>query len=87
MQYINVANQGVKSLSPYQAGKPIEELERELGITNIVKLASNENPFGFPESAKKAIQAQLDHLTRVRVLRWVFRLGKVKEILRLDWQR
>ena len=64
MQYINVANQGVKSLSPYQAGKPIEELERELGITDIVKLASNENPFGFPESAKKAIQAQLDHLTR-----------------------
>ena len=64
MQYINVANQGVKSLSPYQAGKPIEELERELGITNIVKLASNENPFGFPESAKKAIQTQLDHLTR-----------------------
>jgi len=64
MQYINVANQGVKSLSPYQAGKPIEELERELGITDIVKLASNENPFGFPESAKKAIQAKLDHLTR-----------------------
>ena len=31
---------------------------------NIVKLASNENPFCFPESAKKAIQAQLDHLTR-----------------------
>ena len=52
------------SSSPYQAGKPIEELERELGITDIVKLASNENPFGFPESAKKAIQAQLDHLTR-----------------------
>ena len=41
MQYINVANQGVKSLSPYQTGKPIEELERELGITNIVKLALN----------------------------------------------
>ena len=32
MQYINIANRGVKSLSPYQAGKPIEELERELGI-------------------------------------------------------
>ncbi|THA09561.1 histidinol-phosphate transaminase [Rodentibacter pneumotropicus] len=64
MQYINIANQGVKSLSPYQAGKPIEELERELGITNIVKLASNENPFGFPESAKQAIIKQLDQLTR-----------------------
>ena len=64
MQYIDIANQGVKSLSPYQAGKPIEELERELGISDIVKLASNENPFGFPESAKQAIRNQLDNLTR-----------------------
>ena len=43
MQYLDVANPGVKTLAPYQAGKPIEELERELGITNIIKLASNEN--------------------------------------------
>ncbi|WGE42975.1 histidinol-phosphate transaminase [Actinobacillus equuli] len=64
MQFINIANQGVKSLSPYQAGKPIEELERELGISNIIKLASNENPFGFPESAKQAIINQLNDLTR-----------------------
>ncbi|MDO4431615.1 MAG: histidinol-phosphate transaminase [Lonepinella koalarum] len=64
MQYIDLANQGVKTLSPYQAGKPIEELERELGISNIIKLASNENPFGFPESAKQAIQQQLNDLTR-----------------------
>lgn len=64
MQYLNLANEGVKSLSPYQAGKPIEELERELGISNIIKLASNENPFGFPESAKQAIQQQLNDLTR-----------------------
>ncbi|HGO5856594.1 TPA: histidinol-phosphate transaminase [Mannheimia haemolytica] len=64
MQFINIANEGVKSLLPYQAGKPIGELERELGIQNIIKLASNENPFGFPESAKKAILNQLDDLTR-----------------------
>lgn len=64
MQYINIANDGVKNLSPYQAGKPIEELERELGISNIIKLASNENPFGFPESAKQAIINQLNELTR-----------------------
>ncbi|WP_150539668.1 histidinol-phosphate transaminase [Actinobacillus vicugnae] len=64
MQFLNIANQGVKSLSPYQAGKPIEELERELGISNIIKLASNENPFGFPESAKQAIINQLNDLTR-----------------------
>lgn len=64
MQFLNIANEGVKSLAPYQAGKPIEELERELGISNIIKLASNENPFGFPESAKQAIINQLDDLTR-----------------------
>lgn len=64
MQYTPLANTGVQTLSPYQAGKPIEELERELGMSNIVKLASNENPFGFPESAKRAIENQLADLTR-----------------------
>lgn len=61
---LSLANKGVQSLSPYQAGKPIDELERELGIKSIVKLASNENPLGFPESAKQAIQKQLNELTR-----------------------
>ena len=37
---------GVAGLTPYQTGKPIEELTRELGITDIIKLASNENPRG-----------------------------------------
>lgn len=64
MHYLTLANTGVQTLSPYQAGKPIEELERELGISNIIKLASNENPFGFPESAKQAIINQLNDLTR-----------------------
>ncbi|MDH2923888.1 histidinol-phosphate aminotransferase [Nicoletella semolina] len=64
MQFSQLVSEGVKSLSPYQAGKPIEELERELGIQNIIKLASNENPFGFPDSAKQAIIQQLNELTR-----------------------
>lgn len=34
----------VKELIPYVPGKPVEELERELGVRNAVKLASNENP-------------------------------------------
>lgn len=54
---------GVRTLAPYQPGKPIAELERELGITNIVKLASNENPHGTPASVKKALAAALDDLT------------------------
>ncbi|MBE2894266.1 histidinol-phosphate transaminase [Spirabiliibacterium falconis] len=64
MTFLNQANIGVQNLSPYQAGKPVDELARELGLTDIVKLASNENPLGFPQSAKAAIQAQLDDLPR-----------------------
>jgi len=41
-----LAVDNVRSLSPYVPGKPIEELQRELGLTDIIKLASNENPFG-----------------------------------------
>ena len=41
-----LAVDNVQSLSPYVPGKPIEELQRELGLTDIIKLASNENPFG-----------------------------------------
>ncbi len=52
----SLAVEGVQKLVPYKAGKPIEELERELGISNIVKLASNENPLGIGEKAKSAIQ-------------------------------
>lgn len=44
--FLALANTGVQRLSPYQAGKPIEELQRELGLSDIVKLASNENPLG-----------------------------------------
>jgi histidinol-phosphate aminotransferase len=47
----------VKSLSPYVPGKPIEELQRELGIRDIVKLASNENPFGPSPRALAAMHA------------------------------
>lgn len=64
MNFLDLANEGVKHLSPYQAGKPVEELERELGIKNIIKLASNENPFGLPVSAKRAIEQALSELTR-----------------------
>ena len=46
----------VRSLSPYVPGKPIEELQRELGITDIIKLASNENPYGPSPRAIDAMQ-------------------------------
>ncbi|WP_339878747.1 histidinol-phosphate transaminase [Pseudidiomarina gelatinasegens] len=59
-----LANLGVRTLSPYQAGKPIEEVERELGIKNIIKLASNENPLGLSEKVKQALQDALQGLAR-----------------------
>lgn len=59
----DVALDAVKGLLPYQPGKPIDELERELGLTNIVKLASNENPLGPSESVKQAIQASINDIS------------------------
>ncbi len=56
----DLATAPVRALSPYIPGKPIDELERELGISNIVKLASNENPLGPGEPARRAMQAALE---------------------------
>lgn len=53
---IELAVPGVASLEPYQPGKPVEELERELGITNIIKLASNENPLGASPAALECLK-------------------------------
>jgi histidinol-phosphate aminotransferase len=55
MSVIDSALVQVKQLHPYTPGKPVEELERELGISNAIKLASNENPLGFSELADQAI--------------------------------
>ena len=46
----------IYSIKPYQPGKPIEELEREYGITDSIKLASNENPLGPSPKAAKAVE-------------------------------
>ncbi len=53
--YLALAQPGVQKLSPYQPGKPVEELERELGIQGIIKLASNENPLPPSQRALQAI--------------------------------
>lgn len=54
---IERAAPGVRALHPYQPGKPISELERELGLKEIIKLASNENPLGASPAALRAITA------------------------------
>lgn len=59
-----LANAGIRGLSPYQAGKPIEELQRELGLSKVVKLASNENPLGPGMCALGACAMGVRDLTR-----------------------
>ena len=56
----SLAAPGVRGLSPYQPGKPLEEFEREYGVQRAVKLASNENPLGPSPRALAAVRAALD---------------------------
>ncbi|MEO7031198.1 MAG: histidinol-phosphate transaminase [Herbaspirillum sp.] len=56
----------VRAIAPYQSGKPIAEVAREFGLDpgTIVKLASNENPRGIPESAQQAMLAAVAEVGR-----------------------
>lgn len=64
VDFLKLAQPGITELSPYQPGKPIEELERELGIVDIIKLASNENPLGPSRVVIESITGQLAELAR-----------------------
>lgn len=57
--YFSLALPCVQGLHPYTPGKPIEELQRELGLSNIIKLASNENPLGLSQKAIDGIQVAI----------------------------
>lgn len=56
IDYKSLAKPGVQNLAPYVPGKPTEELQRELGLDRIVKLASNENPLGASPAVAGAMQ-------------------------------
>jgi len=57
-----LVNEGIEKITPYIPGKPLEELEREYGISGAIKMASNENPLG---PSPKAIQAITEHLSDI----------------------
>lgn len=57
-----LVNDAYTTLKPYVPGKPVSETERELGISNCVKLASNENPYGPSPLAMAAVQNMLGEL-------------------------
>lgn len=61
--FMGLAVAGVLDLRPYEPGKPIEELERELGISDSLKLASNENPLGPSPLAVEVMREQLQNVS------------------------
>jgi len=54
----------IKGVKPYVPGKPLEEVKRELGLSSVVKLASNENPLGPSPRAVEAIQKEASEIAR-----------------------
>ncbi|MCL4759070.1 MAG: histidinol-phosphate transaminase [Rhodocyclaceae bacterium] len=66
MSVANKAPDYIRAISPYQPGKPIGELAREMGLeeASIVKLASNENPLGMSAKAREAAVAALTDIAR-----------------------
>ncbi|MFC6332273.1 histidinol-phosphate transaminase [Paenibacillus septentrionalis] len=52
----------IMHLPVYQPGKPIEDVKRELGLDEVIKLASNENPIGYSPKARAAMLDEIDHL-------------------------
>ncbi len=63
-QWESLANDHILGIAPYEPGKPIEELERELGIHDAIKLASNENPLPPSDRVREAIVGALTSLNR-----------------------
>lgn len=64
MNYSELAPAYIRAIAPYQPGKPISELERELGISGIVKLASNENPLGCSPQAVTAMHEAIKTISQ-----------------------
>jgi histidinol-phosphate aminotransferase len=64
MKIADLVNPHIRALRPYEPGKPIDELERELGISGSIKLASNEAPVGPSPRALEALRAEAGALNR-----------------------
>ncbi|MFV1983552.1 MAG: histidinol-phosphate transaminase [Thiohalomonadales bacterium] len=63
-QFQKICVSGVAGLKPYLPGKPLGELEREYGITNAVKIASNENPLGISKKVAQCLIDNIENLSR-----------------------
>ncbi|MBZ0072494.1 MAG: histidinol-phosphate transaminase [Gammaproteobacteria bacterium] len=62
--FCDLATPGVQGLRPYEPGKPLSQLEREYGVRDAIKLASNENPLGPSPAALEAMRGALGEIAR-----------------------
>jgi histidinol-phosphate aminotransferase len=56
--------ESILSLTPYQGGRPISEIQRKYGLSNVIKLASNENPLGVSKKVQEAIKSAVTQIGR-----------------------
>jgi histidinol-phosphate aminotransferase len=61
---VSIFRPSVEALTPYQPGKPVEDVQRELGLERVIKLASNEGPFGPLPAARAALENAVGELNR-----------------------
>jgi histidinol-phosphate aminotransferase len=58
----SLVNAHILEITPYKPGKPVEDIQREFGLSKVVKLASNENMLPIPETVRQAIRAELSQV-------------------------
>ena len=61
-EFLQRVPEGIRGMAPYQPGMPIDELQRRLGLSDVIKLASNENPLGCSPQAAAVLRLSLIHI-------------------------
>jgi len=61
---MNLVRKNILNITPYQPGKPIDEVRREFGLKDIIKLASNENPLGVSSSVIRRLRREILNVNR-----------------------
>ncbi|MCG2706891.1 MAG: histidinol-phosphate transaminase [Candidatus Omnitrophica bacterium] len=80
---MSLVRKDILNITPYVAGKPIEETKRQLGLKEVIKLASNENPLGASPKAREAIKRSLSGVNRYPDSQGFYLKRKLARILNL----
>jgi len=79
-----LARKNISNIKPYEPGKPIEEVQRELGLKEVIKMASNENPLGPSPKAVSAIRKNLSVLNRYPDSQGFYLKRRLAKFLKLE---